>query len=383
MADAPEAVRPMEGDGAYNRSSRVQAAGLLPAVALLAEAARSVPLAPTSETIVVADYGASEGRNSLQPIATALRALRSRAGTGRPINVVHTDLPDNDFSALFVTLNNDPESYLKADPAAFAYAVGRSYFEQLLPSNSLALGWSSWAIQWLSGIPAEIPDQVQVAYSRDAHARAAFARQAAEDWRTFLVQRGRELKAGGRLVLLTMATDDEGRFGYAPVLEAMYATLVLMVGEGFLSPDELRRMAIPTVSKSKEDFAEPFADDGRFAGLAIERLEIFMGEDRIWEEYERSGDAETFGEQWARFSRASVFPSLAAALDPAGGATRSARILRPAAGGNGDAAGRGAGEDGDSAGEDGAGEARVAWNPLSLLNYLHRFIVLKVRHALL
>ena len=191
----------------------------------------------------------------------------------------------------------------------------------------MTLGWSSWAIQWLSRVPAPIPDHVQVAYSRDAHARAAYARQADEDWRTFLLYRGRELKPGGRLVVLTMASDDEVRFGYAPVLDALYSTLLLMAGDGFLSPDELRRMAIPTVGRSRREFAGPFADDGRFAGLALERLEIFEGEDRIWEDYQRTGDAESFGEQWARFSRASVFPSLAAALVSEGGAARSAKFF--------------------------------------------------------
>jgi hypothetical protein len=313
----------MEGDGAYNRSSRVQAAGNLPAIARLEEAARTVSLAAAPETIVVADYGASEGRNSLAPIGAALRALRARAGASRAIGVVHTDLPGNDFSALFETLQNDPQSYLRTDPAAFASAVGRSYFEQVLPAASVTLGWSSWAVQWLSRVPGTIPDHVQAAYSRDPNARAAFARQAGEDWRNFLVHRGRELRAGGRLVILTMATDDDGQFGYAPVLEALYATLVAMAGDGFLAADELRDMAIPTVGRSRADFAEPFADEGCFAGLALERLEIFEGEDRLWEDYERTGDAETLGAQWARFSRASVFPSLAAALHPAGGAGRA------------------------------------------------------------
>ena len=168
---------------------------------------------------------------------------------------------------------------------------------------------------------------MQVGYSRDAHARAAFARQADADWRTFLLHRGRELRAGGRLVVLTMASDDEGRFGYAAVLDALYSTLVLMAGDGFLARDELHRMTIPTVGRRRQEFAGPFADNGRFAGLALERLEIFAGEDRIWEDYQRSGDAEAFGEQWARFSRASVFPSLAGALDPKGGATRSAQFF--------------------------------------------------------
>src|SRR6476660_1639064 len=126
------------------------------------------------------------------PLAVAISALRERVGRERAISVVHTDLPDNDFAALFQTLASDPNSYLHGDPAVFASAVGRSLYEQILPSDSVTLAWSSWAVQWLSQVPAPIPDQVQVSYSRDPTARAAFARQAAEDWRTFLAHRGRE-----------------------------------------------------------------------------------------------------------------------------------------------------------------------------------------------
>ena len=147
MDEAPAAVQPMEGHGAYNRNSRVQAVGITPAIALLEEAARMVSLAAPPQTIVVADYGASEGRNSLLPISAAVRALRARAGVAGAISVVHTDLPGNDFSALFETLNKDPQSYLKDEPDVFAFAVGRSYFEQLFPHASVTLGWSSWAIQ--------------------------------------------------------------------------------------------------------------------------------------------------------------------------------------------------------------------------------------------
>jgi salicylate 1-O-methyltransferase len=158
-------------------------------------------------------------------------------------------------------------------------------------------------------------------------AREAFARQAAEDWRNFLLIRGRELRSGGRLVVLTMALDGEGRFGYAPVLDALYATLREMVADGFLKAEELSRMAIPTVGRSKEDFAAPFAEGGRFAGLTIEHLEVYMGEDRIWAGFKTSGEADAFGAEWARFSRASVFPSLASALDKGVDAGRTARFF--------------------------------------------------------
>src|SRR5208337_2098570 len=107
-----------------NQNSRVQAEGLSPAIPLLQQAAGAVPLAGASEPIVIADYGSSEGRNSIAPIRIAIRALRDRIGPERAISVVHTDLPGNDFSALFQALSNDPGSYLRDDPAVFPSAVG-------------------------------------------------------------------------------------------------------------------------------------------------------------------------------------------------------------------------------------------------------------------
>jgi len=306
---------PMEGHGGYNRSSEVQAAGLSPAVPLLEAAARTVPLVDGPAPIVIADYGASEGRNSLGPMAAAIARLRARAGVERAICVVHTDLPGNDFAALFETLESDPGSYLRGDAATFASAVGRSFYGQILPPESVTLGWSSWAVQWLSRSPGPIPDQVQIAYSRDEAARAAYHRQSAEDWRTFLVHRGRELRAGGRLVLLTMALDDDGAFGYAPLVEAVYGGLMALVDEAFIRADEVERMVIPTVGRSRADLGAPFAETGAFAGLAIEHLDVFHGEDGIWSEFERTGDAAAFGARWAAFNRASVFPTLALGLD--------------------------------------------------------------------
>ena len=89
--------------------------------------------------------------------------------------MVHTDLPENDFTVLFQTLTASPKCYLRNNPAVFASAVGKSFYEQILPSNSLTLGWSSWAVQWLSRTPAVIPDHVQLALSQDLPAQNAFS----------------------------------------------------------------------------------------------------------------------------------------------------------------------------------------------------------------
>jgi SAM dependent carboxyl methyltransferase len=321
-----EIPAPMEGHGAYNRSSRVQAAGITAALPLLEQAARTVPIESSGHAVVLADYGSSQGHNSLPPIAAAIGALRERLAPNRAISVVHTDLPDNDFGALFHTLETDPASYLRRDSAAFASAVGRSFYGQILPSDSVTLGWSSWAVQWLSRRPAAIPDHVQVAYSRDPAARAAYGRQAAADWEAFLAGRGRELTPGGRLVVLTMALDESGDFGYRPLLDALYATLIELVEDGSLSREEVSRMAIPTVARSRANLLAPFVEDASFAGLSVELVEVFLGEDRIWSDLERDGDSGAFGARWAAFCRASVFPTLASSLEGGRDGPRAARF---------------------------------------------------------
>jgi len=316
----------MEGRGAYNRSSCVQATGSSPVVPLFEEAANQAQLTSAADPVVIADYGSSEGRNSLEPLTAAIGVLRRRIGPERAIWVVHTDLPSNDFTALFRMLASDPSSYLRRDPAVFVSAIGRSFYDQILPSSSVTLGWSSWAVQWLSRVPAMIPDQVQVAYSGDAGAQAAFDQQAAEDWRCFLTHRAAELRPGGRLVVLSMAVDEHGDFGYRPAVAAIYGGIMDLVKEGFVKEEEARRMVIPTVGRSRQEFMAPFALNGSFSNLTLEEIEVFSGEDHIWAEFQNNGDSLAFGARWAAFSRASVGPTLATSLDPGEG--RAAEFMR-------------------------------------------------------
>jgi hypothetical protein len=316
MPESSIVVRPepLESES-YTASSRLQAAGLRPAIALFEKAAAAVPLPTSRQPIAIADYGASTGHNSLMPICAAIEVLRGRTKPDHSILVVHTDVPDNDFTAMFRTLSEDPDSYLKKDPATFVSAVGRSFYAQILPSSSVNLGWSSWAIQWLRRIPMPVPDHVQVAYSADENARAAYARQAAHDWHEFIAFRGRELAPGGHLVVMTMGVGDDGEYGYRPLLSALVDALDELVGKGVLAADEVRTMSIPTVARSEADFRAPFAPKGRFERLEIEHLEVFNAEDRYWKQYQADRDTTGFGRRWAAFLRAAVFPALANGLD--------------------------------------------------------------------
>ena len=316
MPESSVVVRPQPMESRfYTTGPRLQAAGLGPAIRLFEQAAAMVPLPTAPRPIVIADYGASTGHNSLLPLRAAIAVLRKRTRPEHSVLVAHTDVPENDFTALFRTLADDPDSYLSSDAATFASAIGRSFYNQILPSDSVNLGWTSWAIQWLSRLPAPIPDHVMVAYSRDDAVRAGYARQAAHDWHEFVAFRGRELCPGGRLVVLAPALDENGEFGFRVLLAATMEVLDELVADGLLTEAELHRMSIPIVGRRAADFLAPFAPSGRFERVSIEHLEVFNAEDRFWDQLQKDGDAKAFGVQWASFARASVFPTMASALD--------------------------------------------------------------------
>ena len=44
---------------------------------------------------------------------------------------------ENDFTVLFKTLADDPDTYLEKDAATYSSAVGRSFYSQIIPSNSV------------------------------------------------------------------------------------------------------------------------------------------------------------------------------------------------------------------------------------------------------
>jgi hypothetical protein len=120
MPHAPRVhVSAMEGKGAYNRNAAIPASGAALAIPLLEKAAQQIRFDSDDRPIVIADYGSSQGKNSLAPMRAAVAALRMRAGRQRPIFVCHTDLPANDFSGMFTLLESGPESYLKGEPQVF------------------------------------------------------------------------------------------------------------------------------------------------------------------------------------------------------------------------------------------------------------------------
>ena len=88
--DTRPARAAMQGNGFYNRNSSAQAEGISRVMALWERTASAVEVG--DEALMVADYGSSQGRNSMTPVRVAIDALRAKAGPDRPVQVIHTDL---------------------------------------------------------------------------------------------------------------------------------------------------------------------------------------------------------------------------------------------------------------------------------------------------
>ena len=222
--------------------------------------------------------------------------------------VYHVDLPVNDFNTLFRTLDVDPDSYAREAQNVYACAVGRSFFENVLPPGSVHFGWCAYAVQWLSCVPAVPVDHLWFASLGDP-ARAIYERQAAQDWQSFLALRAKELRPGGRLVIVCPGVGSGLAIG-----NHADAVIADMAKEGAISATERSRMVLACWVRSQHDYLAPFQHGGRFSDLTVEHCESTPQADAAFEQYQRDGDAEALATKHAAFFRATFLPSLAAAL---------------------------------------------------------------------
>ncbi len=302
----------MQGGGFYNRNSALQAANLGSALPLLVAAAGEVPA--DGAIIGIADYGVSQGRNSMAPVAAAIDTLRPRIGPDRPIVVSHVDLPSNDFGSLFTLIDEDPVSYLAGRAQVYPNAIGRSHFGEVLPHGSVDLGWSSNALHWMSRNPCPVPDHGWGVFSADPAVRDAIDAQLDADWANFLQARSREMRGGARLICQFMGRGPDSH-GFEWMANAFWQSWVDTADAGLLTHAELARISAPSAGRSVAQIEAPFRD-GRVSGLSLVDLAVVQAPDPYWAAFEQSGDAAQLGRVWADMMRAANGPSFAAALDP-------------------------------------------------------------------
>jgi hypothetical protein len=301
MSDQVSVVDPsiMAGHGYYSANSRPQHAAASVAYPFLVAAAEEIPAA--AAVVTVSDMGCAGGANEMEPVALAVDTLRGR-GVTVPIEVVHTDLPENDFGALFKLLEG-PASYTTGRPDLYPLVVGRTLYGALLPDQRLNLGWSGITLHWLSSTPRTVPGQI---YSNltTGDAREALRRRAEDDWDVFLHERAREMVDDGQIVLVAGASESNGQSGAEALFSLIGDVLETMAASRELSRPELDRIFYPTWNRTPEEWLAPFRGPLSEALELVESRLDSSDDAETFPQYRRDGDAAGFAAAYTRFVRA-------------------------------------------------------------------------------
>jgi hypothetical protein len=265
-------------------------------------------------------------------------ALRERF-PGRQIVVTYTDLPSNDYTALFknmLGLGEEPElSYLTTVPGVFVHACGVGFHRQLFPDASLDLGFSATAMHYISEKPCEVTTHVHMVGASGAE-RAAFARRAEADWTNILIARAKELRPGGRLVFLNFGIDEQGRYlghtGEADMFDTYDRLWRELRDEGRITAEEYVRATFAQFYRTTEEFAAPLNPGGPAHAAGLRLLSLRTGivkcpYRRAFEEANGAMSPRAFAESYVPTLRSWSETVFAHALDPERPADERAQII--------------------------------------------------------
>ena len=278
---------------------------------LACEAIAGMNVEDSSEPFRIADYGAADGGTSIDLHRATISALRARS-PHRAVCITYTDLPRNDYSALFTTAHGGRPgvtSYLDEHDGIFVYAAATSFFEPIFPTGTVDFGFSATAMHWLSALPCPVSDHIHMAGAHGQELEALRARALA-DWQDILFARASELKPGGRLLTVNLALADDGRHmgntGGANMFDVMNRLWRALVDDGTITTAEYRRTTIPQFYRTPAEFHAPLLDrDGPVhrAGLRLVHAETRFTRCPYAARFAQDGDADHFAETYVPNTR--------------------------------------------------------------------------------
>jgi|TARA_B100000768_G_C11257931_1_gene367328 hypothetical protein len=279
-AKKPDEFIAMKGAGYYSRATIGAKHVMDNATSLILDAVERHPPADDGSAFTVTDMGCADGGTSIDMVGQILHEIRARCPS-RPILMVYTDLPRNDFSELFQVIHglSDTKSYFDDIADLYVMASATSFHNSIVPPNTLSLGHSATASHYIAEIPVQILDHVHMVGSSGA-TREAFEVQGAIDWENFLLKRTEELSQGGFLALFNFGIDEEGRYlghtGGKSMFDVFNNIWREMANEGAITEAEYNSTNFPQVYRTVEQFTAPLEDVENpvfKAGLRLEHVE--------------------------------------------------------------------------------------------------------------
>lgn len=294
----------MSGGGHYSLATIGAKHVIDAATPMVLEAIDSLPRESIERGFVLSDMGTADAGTSLSMVDRAIEAVRARVSA--PVTIVYSDQPRNDFNALIANVHGlGPfETYLDRHEDVFPLVSGTTFYKQIVPADSLHVGFSATAMHWLSDKVCNISNHVQ-AVGAEGEQLAAFQAQARRDWQQILLHRARELKSGGKLVLINFARDEQGRYlgntGGVNMFDTFNEIWVSFLEQQRITREEYENMTLPQYYNTVEEFSAPLTDAGDpvyQAGLRLEHIDTRIVRCPFAEAFEQHGDSARFAEEY-------------------------------------------------------------------------------------
>ncbi|XP_051147506.1 benzoate carboxyl methyltransferase-like [Andrographis paniculata] len=222
------------------------------------------------------DLGCASGPNTLVVISHIMDTIKTLCKCDQlpEFEVYLNDLPANDFNNLFKML----PSFHQGWKNCFVFGLPGSFYERLLPSNSLHFAYSNYCLQWLSQIPEGVEKSNKENFipikTSPVEVFEAYEQQFRRDFSTFLSKRGEEMIIGGYTVLAFVgrnSVDFSSDDSYES-LRLLAEALVDMVAEGLINEEDLHSFNIPIYFPCREEVEAIIEQEGSFN---IKELEAF------------------------------------------------------------------------------------------------------------
>ncbi len=293
----------MSGCGLYSLATRGAKDVIDMAIPRVIAAVESMNLDQPQKNFVLSDTGCADGGTSLELMRSVIARVQQLA-PGIHTTIIYVDQPANDFNALvnIVHGNTQFKTWLDEFENVYPLVSATSFYLQCVPATCLDLGFSATAMHWLSRKPGNISDHVHMVGASGEEYKS-FARQARQDWQTLLQCRARELKPGGKMVLVNFCRDQAGRYlgntGGVNMFDTFNHIWQEFLHSGRISEPEYQNMTLPQYYRTAAEFAEPLTDPNNSchqAGLRLDSMETGVVPCPFAQQFKMDGDAVKFAD---------------------------------------------------------------------------------------
>ncbi|MDP6432397.1 MAG: SAM-dependent methyltransferase, partial [SAR324 cluster bacterium] len=295
----------MSSGGVYSLTTRGAEDVINAATPMLLSALDSMNISKNQDSFTFSDMGTADGGTSLKMVEKLINALR-RIVPEININIVYADQPKNDFNGLVQTVLGlgHFSSYLERTNNVYPLFSANSFYKQIIPDNTLDFGFSATAMHWLSSKPCDLSDHVHMV-GAEGEQYLSFSAQGKKDWESILLNRARELRSGGQLVLLNFCRDENGKYLGNTTGVNMFTNFADIwqdfMEQGLIREDEYQKMTLPQYYNTVEEFSAPLKNVENpvyQAGLRLKQIETHITACPFAEAFKEHQDAQRFAEEY-------------------------------------------------------------------------------------